>query len=162
MFASNGILFNHESERRGHEFVTRKVTDGVARIKLGLAKKLALGTLETRRDWGYAPEYTDLMWRILNASQPGDYVGATGETHSVEEFVQLAFDRVGITDWKPYVEIDRRFARPADVDHLCGNAGRAREELGWTASTRLPDLVRRMVDRDLELLGPAGRSGSSS
>jgi len=98
----------------------------------------------------------------LNASQPGDYVGATGETHSVEEFVQLAFDRVGITDWKPYVEIDRRFARPADVDHLCGNAGRAREELGWTASTRLPDLVRKMVDRDLELLGPAGRSGSSS
>jgi GDPmannose 4,6-dehydratase len=160
MFVSNGVLFNHESERRGHEFVTRKVTDGVARIKLGLAKKLALGTLQTRRDWGYAPEYTDLMWRILNAPEPGDYVGATGETHSVEEFVRLAFEHIGITDWKPYVELDPRFARPADVDHLCGDASRARDRLGWVPKTRLPELVRIMVDRDLELLtAPAHSPG---
>jgi GDPmannose 4,6-dehydratase len=122
MFVSNGVFFNHESERRGHEFVTRKITDAVARIKLGLAKKLTLGTLETRRDWGYAPEYTDLMWRILNAAEPGDFVGATGETHSVEDFVRLSFNQVGITDWRRLVEIDSRFGRPADVDHLCGDA----------------------------------------
>jgi GDPmannose 4,6-dehydratase len=152
MFASNGVFFNHESERRGHEFVTRKVTDGVARIKLGLAKKLALGTLDTRRDWGYAPEYTDLMWRILNAEAPGDFVGATGQTHTVEEFVRLAFEHVGISDWKPHVEIDPRFARPADVDQLCGDARRAHEKLGWIAKTRLPELVRIMVNRDLDLL----------
>jgi GDPmannose 4,6-dehydratase len=152
MFASNGVLFNHESERRGHEFVTRKVTDGVARIKLGLAKKLALGNLETRRDWGYAPEYTDLMWRILNAPAPGDFVGATGETHTVKEFVRLAFERVGITDWEPLVEQDPRFGRPADVDSLCGDARRAFEKLGWTAHVRLPQLVQIMVDSDLELL----------
>jgi GDPmannose 4,6-dehydratase len=155
MFASNGVLFNHESERRGHEFVTRKVTDGVARIKLGLAKKIALGTLETRRDWGYAPEYTDLMWRILNAATPGDFVGATGQTHTVEEFVRLAFEHVGISDWKPHVEIDPRFARPADVDQLCGDARQAREKLGWVARTQLPELVRIMVDRDVQLLSPA-------
>jgi GDPmannose 4,6-dehydratase len=160
MFASNGILFNHESERRGHEFVTRKVSDGVARIKLGLAKKLALGTLETRRDWGYAPEYTDLMWRIVNASESGDYVGATGETHSVEEFVRLAFAEVGITDWKPYIELDPRFARPADVDHLCGDARKAAETLGWKPRTRLPELVHIMVDHDLQLLGAPGLSNA--
>jgi GDPmannose 4,6-dehydratase len=157
IFASNGVLFNHESERRGFEFVTRKVTDGVARIKLGLAKKLALGTLETRRDWGYAPEYTDLMWRILNAKAAGDYVGATGETHSVKEFVELAFDRVGIKDWERYIELDSRFARPADVDHLCGDARRAQVELGWKPQKRFPDLVKLMVDWDLGLLGATTR-----
>jgi GDPmannose 4,6-dehydratase len=157
MFASNGILFNHESERRGHEFVTRKVTDGVARIKLGLAKKITLGTLETRRDWGYAPEYTDLMSRILNASSPGDFVGATGEIHSVEEFVRLAFAQVGISDWKRYVELDPRFTRPADVDHLCGDSRKALEMLGWKARTRLPELVRLMVESDLDLLRPSSK-----
>src|SRR5580658_1329716 len=157
MFASNGVLFNHESERRGHEFVTRKVTDGVARIKLGLAKKISLGTLETRRDWGYAPEYTDLMWRILTAPSAGDFVGATGEIHSVEEFVRLAFDRVGITDWKKYVELDPRFARPADVDHLCGDSSESLQKLGWKARTHLPELVRIMVDNDLELLRPSSK-----
>jgi len=154
MFASNGVLFNHESERRGHEFVTRKISDGVARIKLGLAKKLTLGTLDTRRDWGYAPEYTDLMWRILNAPSSGDFVGATGETHSVADFVQLAFERAGISNWRSHVELDARFARPADVDHLCGDARRANEKLGWTPRTRFSDLVRIMVDSDLALLGP--------
>jgi GDPmannose 4,6-dehydratase len=155
MFASNGVLFNHESERRGHEFVTRKVTDGVARIKLGLSRKLSLGTLESRRDWGYAPEYTDLMWRILTAPTAGDFVGATGETHSVEEFVRTAFAQVGIDAWRDYVELDPRFTRPADVDVLCGDSSRAQKELGWRAQTRFPELVRIMVESDLRLLGSA-------
>jgi GDPmannose 4,6-dehydratase len=153
MFAANGILFNHESERRGHEFVTRKITDGVARIKLGLTKKIILGTLDSRRDWGYAPEYTDLIWRILNAPSPKDYVGATGETHSVEDFVRLAFEAVGITDWRPFVELDPRFTRPAEVDMLCGDARLASTELGWTPKTLVPELVGKMVANDLEILG---------
>jgi GDPmannose 4,6-dehydratase len=162
IFASNGVLFNHESERRGHEFVTRKITDGVARIKLGLAKKLALGTLDTRRDWGYAPEYTDLMWRILNYSSPDDFVGATGETHSVEEFVQLAFEQVGLPDWRSHILLDSRFSRPADVAHLCGDPRKSKEKLGWASHVRLPDLIRIMVERDLELLGaPSGSIAQS-
>jgi GDPmannose 4,6-dehydratase len=152
MYTSNGVFFNHESERRGHEFVTRKISDGVARIKLGLGETLSLGSLDSRRDWGYAPEYTDLMWRILNASEPGDYVGATGATHSVEEFLKLAFDCVGIVDWKPYVRMDPRYSRPAEVDHLCGDARKARETLGWTAQTSFPKLVNLMVENDLKLL----------
>ncbi|MCI4340980.1 MAG: GDP-mannose 4,6-dehydratase [Thermoplasmata archaeon] len=155
LFVSNGILFNHESPRRGHEFVTRKISDGVARIHLGLASKLRLGTLSTRRDWGYAPEYVDFMWRLLQAPRPDDFVGATGETHSVEEFVQLAFDRVGISDWKPHVELDPKFKRPAEVDMLCGNATKAKEQLGWVPKVRFPELVRIMVDNDLQLLGAA-------
>lgn len=150
MFVANGILFNHESPRRGHEFVTRKVSQGVARIKLGLAKNIALGTLSTRRDWGYAPEYCDLMWRTLQASTPDDYVGATGETHTVEEFVARAFAHAGIPDWRSRVTLDPRFARPSDVDHLCGNATKARERLGWSPKVRFEGLVDLMVDHDLE------------
>ncbi|MCI4362972.1 MAG: GDP-mannose 4,6-dehydratase [Thermoplasmata archaeon] len=159
LFVSNGILFNHESPRRGREFVTRKISDGVARIKLGLASKLKLGTLTTHRDWGYAPEYVDLMWRILQAPVPSDFVGATGEMHSVEEFVELAFRHVGIEDWRPYVEEDPRFKRPAEVDLLCGDAKKAKLELGWEAKVKVPELVKLMVDNDLALLrGSAPRA----
>lgn len=152
LFISNGILYNHESPRRGHEFLTRKVSDGVARIKLGRTKKIKLGTLDTRRDWGYAPEYTDLMWRILQAPQAEDFVAATGESHSVKEFVELAFAHVGIKDWEAHVELDPRFSRPAEVDHLLGNASKAREKLGWVPKVRFPELVQIMVDADLERL----------
>ncbi|MCI4346164.1 MAG: GDP-mannose 4,6-dehydratase [Thermoplasmata archaeon] len=155
LFVSNGILFNHESPRRGLEFVTRKISDGVARIKLGLSAKLKLGTLATHRDWGYAPEYTDLMWRILQAPSPGDFVGATGEMHSVEEFVELAFRHVGIETWRPFVEEDPRFLRPAEVDLLCGDASKAKRELGWEAKVKVPELVKRMVDNDLAQLRAA-------
>jgi GDPmannose 4,6-dehydratase len=158
LFVSNGILFNHESPRRGKEFVTRKISDGVARIKLGLATKLKLGTLATHRDWGYAPEYVDLMWRILQAPAASDFVGATGEMHSVEEFVALAFRHVGIEDWRSHVEEDPRFMRPAEVDLLCGNAEKAKRELGWEAKVKVPELVRLMVDNDLALLRHSARS----
>ncbi|HEV2316653.1 MAG TPA: GDP-mannose 4,6-dehydratase [Thermoplasmata archaeon] len=152
LFVANGILFNHEGPRRGHEFVTRKISDGVARIKLGLAKTIRLGTLTTRRDWGYAPEYTDLMWRVLQAPIADDFVGATGQTHSVEEFVAAAFRHVGIDDWRPYVELDPRFARPSEVDHLCGDASLAAKKLGWTPKVGFDELVGIMVDHDLALL----------
>ncbi len=152
LFVANGILFNHESPRRGHEFVTRKISDGVARIKLGMAKTIRLGTLRTRRDWGYAPEYCDLMWRMLQAPTAGDYVGATGETHSVEEFVQAAFHHAGIDDWKSHVELDPRFARPAEVDLLCGDPTKAKQKLGWVPKMRFPELVGLMVDYDLAQL----------
>lgn len=156
MFVSNGIFFNHESPRRGLEFVTRKISDGVARIQLGMAKKIRLGTLDTRRDWGYAPEYCDLMWRILHAAEPDDFVGATGETHSVGEFAQRAFEFAGVDDWKSHVELDPKFARPAEVDHLCGNAAKAREKLGWVPQVKFPKLVELMVQHDLDELR-AGR-----
>jgi GDPmannose 4,6-dehydratase len=152
LFVANGILFNHESERRGLEFVSRKISDGVARIKLGFANRLRLGTLQTLRDWGYAPEYTDLMWRMLQHSKPEDFVGATGETHSVKDFVRMAFQRVGIDDWKDYVEQDKRFSRPADVDRLCGDATKAKEVLGWVPKTKFHALVNLMVDYDLARL----------
>lgn len=155
LFISNGILYNHESERRGMEFVSRKVSDGVAKIKLGRSSKLRLGTLETKRDWGYAPEYTDLMWRSLQHSGPDDFIGATGESHSVRELVEAAFRAVGISEWTPYVELDPRFSRPADVDHLLGNAAKAKEKLGWTPKTRFADLVRIMVEHDLRRLTAA-------
>ncbi len=152
LYVCNGILYNHESERRGLEFVTRKISDGVARIKLGKAKKIRLGTLDTRRDWGYAPEYTDFMWRTIQQPSPDDYIGATGESHSVREFVDLAFRTIGIPDWKDYVELDPRFARPADVDHLLGDPTKAKEKLGWVAKVRFPELVKIMVDADLRRL----------
>lgn len=155
LHVSNGILYNHESERRGLEFVTRKISDGVARIKLGKARTIRLGTLDTRRDWGYAPEYTDLMWRMAQQSAPDDYIGATGESHSVREFVEHAFRHVGIEDWKKHVELDPRFARPADVDHLLGDPSKAREKLGWVAKVRFPELVKIMVDADVRRLTPA-------
>jgi GDPmannose 4,6-dehydratase len=155
LFVANGILYNHESPRRGLEFVTRKISDGVARIKLGRTSKIRLGTLETRRDWGYAPEYTDLMWRTLQHSTPDDFIGATGESHSVREFVENAFRHVGIQDWQSHVELDPRFARPADVDHLLGNPAKAKDKLGWVPKTRFADLVRIMVESDLKRLSSA-------
>ncbi len=159
LFISNGILYNHESPRRGIEFLTRKVSDGVARVKLGLSPKILLGTLDTRRDWGYAPEYTDMMWRVLQHSSPDDFIGATGEAHSVREFVEHAFHHVGIDRWQDYVGLDPRFARPADVDHLCGDASKAKTLLGWEPKVRFDQLVGIMVDADLKRLSakePAG------
>jgi len=151
LFASNGILFNHESPRRGETFVTRKITRAVAHIKLGLQEKLYLGNLDARRDWGYAPEYVEAMWLILQQDQPDDYVIATGETHSVREFCEEAFGHVGM-DWRKYVEIDKLYYRPAEVDMLIGDASKAKKVLGWQPKTRFKDLVRLMVDADIETL----------
>jgi GDPmannose 4,6-dehydratase len=157
MFVSNGILFNHESPRRGLEFVTRKISDAVARIALGLADKVALGTLDARRDWGYAPEYVDLMWRTLQHSAPDDFVGATGESHTVREFVQAAFKAGGVDDWERHVILDPKFDRPSEVYNLRGNAAKASRVLGWAPRTRFAELVKIMVDADLERV----RSSSS-
>ena len=150
IFACSGILFNHESERRGPEFVTRKISKGVARIKLGLQEKLALGTLETRRDWGYAPEYVQAMWLMLQQPEPEDFVIATGETHTGQEFLERAFEHAGIEDWGRFVESDPRMLRPAEVDHLIGDASKAKAKLGWEPKVRFPELVRIMVDADLK------------
>ena len=152
LFATSGILFNHESPRRGMEFVTRKITDGVARIKLGLAKKLRLGNLSAKRDWGFAGDYVEAMWLMLQQKQAKDYVIATGETHSVKEFAEEAFHHVGL-DWKKYIKIDRAFFRPAEVDHLRGDASRAKKELGWKPNVGFKELVHMMVDADLKRLG---------
>jgi GDPmannose 4,6-dehydratase len=152
LFVSNGILMNHESENRGLEFVTRKISDGVARIHLGLAKTITLGNLDAKRDWGYAPEYCDLMVRILQYKEPTDFVGATGETHSVREFLDTAFDVVGIEDWKKHVVVDEKLFRPAEVYNLRGDASKAKRLLGWEAKTRMKDLARIMVDADLARL----------
>jgi GDPmannose 4,6-dehydratase len=150
IFASSGILFNHESERRGIEFVTRKITDGVARIHLGLQDKITLGNLDAKRDWGYAPDYVEAMWLILQQDEPGDYVISTGETHSIKEFLDLAFQHIGVTDWKNYVEQDPRFMRPAEVDLLRGDSTKAYNELGWKPKTSFEDLVGKMVKGDIE------------
>lgn len=149
IFACNGILFNHESELRGLEFVTRKITNSVAKIKLGLQSELRLGNLETRRDWGYAPEYVKVMWLMMQHEKPDDYVIATGETHSVKEFVEEAFNVVGL-DWKKYVRADQRLLRPLDVSHLCGDAKKAETMLGWKAKVSFRKLVEIMVKADLE------------
>jgi len=151
LHASNGILFNHESPRRGETFVTRKISRSVARIKCGLDKSLFLGNLEARRDWGYAPEYVQGMWLILQQDRPDDYVLATNETHSVREFVELAFERVGL-DWKEYVKHDARYERPAEVDLLIGDASKAKKLLNWEPQVRFEELVRIMVDADLALI----------
>lgn len=151
MHASNGILFNHESPRRGLEFVTRKISDGVARIKLGMEKELRLGNLDASRDWGYAGDYVELMWRMLQQDEPGDYVAATGETHTVREFCEIAFDRVGL-DYRDHVVTDPAFVRPAEVDLLHGDSTRAREVLGWEPKVGFRDLVEMMVDSDLARL----------
>ena len=158
MRISNGILFNHESPRRGLEFVTRKISDGVARIATGRAKQIVLGNLEARRDWGYAPDYVDLMWRILQHPKPGEFVGATGESHSVKEFVQEAFRVVGIEDWEKHVKIDPKFNRPSEVYNLRGNAAKAEHELGWKPKTRFKELVRIMVQSDLERWKASGHA----
>ena len=149
MFAVSGILFNHESPRRGLEFVTRKVTDGAARIKLGLAEKLRLGNLEAQRDWGFAGDYVRAMWLMLQTEAPRDYVVSTGQTHSVRELVETAFAHVGL-DWTRYVEQDERYMRPAEVDLLVGDAALARAELGWEPQVSFAELVRMMVDADME------------
>ena len=153
LHASSGILFNHESPRRGLEFVTRKVTNAVARIKLGLADHVALGNLDAQRDWGYAEDYVRAMWSMLQQDEPGDYVVATGETHSVKEFCQIAFDHAGL-DWERYVRVDERYMRPAEVDLLIGDPTRAHDELGWKPETPFDQLVRMMVDADLARLRP--------
>ena len=152
MFAANGILFNHESPRRGESFVTRKITLAAARIKLGLQHKLHLGNLDAKRDWGFAGDYVDAMWRMLQLDAPGDYVVATGITASIRDFLTLVFSHIEL-DWQDYVEIDPRFYRPAEVDHLEGDASLARERLGWTAQTDLEALAIMMIESDLKLVG---------
>ena len=148
LFAVSGILFNHESPRRGLEFVTRKVSDGVAKIKLGQATALALGNLDAHRDWGFAGDYVRAMWLMLQQSSPHDYVVATGEAHSVRELVEIAFGHVGL-DWEKYVKLDPAFLRPAEVDHLIGDASKARKELSWQPSVTFDGLVKMMVDADM-------------
>lgn len=150
MFACSGILFNHESPRRGIEFVTRKITNAVARISLGKQKKLVLGDLSPKRDWGFAGDYVEAMWMMLQQKEPDDYVVATGETHSVEEFVRMAFSKVGINDWENYIEANHKeFMRPAEVDTLIGDATKAREVLGWSPKTTFGELVEMMVKEDV-------------
>jgi len=149
MHASSGILFNHESPRRGLEFVTRKITNGVARIKHGIDRELRLGNLEAQRDWGFAGDYVEGMWRMLQQDSPGDYVLSMNETHTVREFCEIAFSHVGL-DWAEHVVIDERFFRPAEVDLLVGDSARARAELGWTPKVSFDELVRMMVDADLD------------
>ncbi len=156
MFACAGILFNHESPRRGPEFVTRKVTDAVARIKLGLAKELRLGNLDARRDWGFAGDYVEAMWLMLQLDEPDDFVVATGESHTVEQLVEQAFAHVGL-EWQEYVVVDPLLRRPAEVDLLLGDATKARERLGWAPKVRFPELIRMMTDADMERHRASGR-----
>jgi len=151
MFCCNGIMFNHESPRRGETFVTRKITRALARVYAGLQEKLYLGNLDARRDWGYTPDYTDAMWQMLQHDDPGDFVIATGESHSVREFLDLAARHLGL-DWESFVEIDERYFRPAEVHDLCGDASKARRELGWKPTVTFEDLVRMMVEADVDLL----------
>jgi len=151
LFACNGILFNHESPRRGFEFVTRKITNAVAEIKFGLAKELRLGNLNARRDWGFSGDYIKAMWLMLQQNKPDDYVIATGEMHTVKEFVQVAFAHAGL-DWKKYVKVDKDFYRPAEVNILLGNYSKARKKLGWKPQVRFKELVKMMVDSDLQRL----------
>jgi len=148
IFAVNGILFNHESSLRGLEFVTRKISNAVAKIALGLEKELRLGNLEAKRDWGYAPEYVESMWLMLQQNDPDDYVIATGEAHSVREFCEIAFDIAGL-DWQEYVKVDKRFTRPLDVNYLCGDYSKAKKKLGWKPRTMFKQLVKIMVKEDL-------------
>ena len=152
MFNVSGILFNHESERRGVEFVTRKITDGVARIHLGLSDYVTLGNLDAKRDWGYSPDYVESMWMMLQEDEPDDYVIATGKEHTIREFLDAAFTAVDIKDWEKYVLQDERYMRPAEVAVLCGDSTKAREKLGWTPTTPFEEMVRRMVKNDIRLL----------
>jgi GDPmannose 4,6-dehydratase len=159
MYACNGILFNHESERRGVEFVTRKITDGVARIHLGVQDKISLGNLDSKRDWGYAPDYVEAMWLMMQQDENdffnnkvGDFVIATGKNYSIRDFLELAFSEIGISDWQKYIIQDPRFMRPAEVDTLMGDCTKAKEVLGWEPKTPLQEIVKRMVKNDIELL----------
>jgi len=149
MFICNGILFNHESPRRGETFVTRKITRAVAKIKLGLEKKLYLGNLDAKRDWGYAKDYVEAMWLMLQQKEPDDYVIATGESHSVREFLEEAFGHLNM-DWKDFVEIDSKYLRPTEVDFLLGDSSKARTKLGWKPRVTFKELVKIMVDHDVE------------
>jgi GDPmannose 4,6-dehydratase len=150
LHASNGILFNHESELRGENFVTRKITRSAGRIKVGLQKRLVLGNLEAKRDWGYAKDYVDAMWRMLQKDRPDDYVISTGQSHSVRDFLSAVFTYVDL-DWEQYVEIDQRYFRPTEVDELCGDNSKAQQELGWKPTTTFDELVKKMTEHDLEL-----------
>jgi GDPmannose 4,6-dehydratase len=152
MHASNGILFNHESPRRGENFVTRKITMGLAEIKKGTSTELRLGNLDSKRDWGYARDYVEAMWLMLQQKEPGDYVIATGETHSVREFLEEAFSYVGL-DWEKYVKVDPKYFRPAEVDLLLGDPAKAKATLGWKPRVTFRDLVHLMVDADMEIDG---------
>lgn len=156
MFVSTGILFNHEGERRGSEFVTRKITCAVASIHLGLSDHVTLGDLWPKRDWGYAGDYVRGMWQMLQHHEPDDFVLATGETHSIEEFLTLAFAEIGIDDWKPYVKQDPKFMRPAEVDILLGDPSKAERVLGWYREVDFPELVKRMVQHDIRLVSGQG------
>ena len=158
LFACAGILFNHESERRGHEFVTRKITNGVARIKWGLDQELSLGNLNARRDWGYAGDFVRAMWMMLQQDEPDDYVIATGTSRTVGEFCEVAFAHAGL-DWRQYVVVDESFFRPAEVDGLLGDASKAREKLGWEPDVSFEEMVQQMVDSDLEQVGHQSARG---
>jgi GDPmannose 4,6-dehydratase len=160
LFACSGILFNHESPRRGLEFVTRKITNGVARIKLGLASELRLGNLQAKRDWGFAGDYVRAMWMMLQQDQPDDYVIGTGQTHSVEEFVKIAFDHAGL-DWRKFVVVDPQFYRPAEVDLLLANPAKARRHMDWEPKVSFEQLVRQMVDADISGLKKAVSTGDT-
>jgi len=150
MFACSGILFNHESERRGIEFVTRKISDGIAQISTGLSNKIILGNLDAKRDWGYSPDYVEAMWLMLQQDTSDDYVISTGETHSIREFLDVAFNYVGLPNWEQFVGQDERYMRPAEVDYLCGDSTKAREILDWKPKTSFKDLVEIMVENDIK------------
>lgn len=152
LHTTNGVLFNHESPIRGIEFVTRKVTDGVARIKLGLKDKITLGNLDSKRDWGFAGDFVEAMWLMVQKDEPGDYVVATGEQHTIRELLDISFSRVGISDWEKYIESDPRFKRPAELHSLCGDSSKAKIELGWEPRTSFKELVEMMVDADMKRL----------
>ena len=152
MFACSGILFNHESERRGHEFVTRKITNGVAKIKLGIADHITLGNLDAKRDWGYAKDYVEAMWLMLQQDKPDDYVIATGNTNSIADFLTIAFKEIGITDWRQYVKQDARFMRPAEVDLLVGDPTKAKKNIGWQPKVSFKDMISKMIINDIRLL----------
>lgn len=152
MFCANGILFNHESPIRGIEFVTRKITDGVAKIKLGLAEEIRLGNLDSKRDWGFAGDYVEAMWLMLQQEKPDNYIVSTGETHSIRDFLNIAFDHVGISDWNQYIKLDPRFKRPAELFTLQGKSNKAKEILGWKPKVKFEELVKNMVDADMKRL----------
>ena len=152
MFNCSGILFNHEGERRGIEFVTRKITDGVARISLGLSDSISLGNLEAARDWGYAPDFVEAMWLMLQQDEPDDYVVATGKTHTIGNFLEIAFNQVGISDYKKYIKVDERYMRPAEVEYLRGDASKAENILGWKPKTTFKELINKMVSNDIKRL----------
>ena len=152
MFNVSGILFNHESERRGIEFVTRKITDGVAKVHLGYEDHIKLGNLDSKRDWGYSPDYMEAAWLMMQQDKPEDYVIATGESHSIRDFLDVAFNCVGIDDWSNYVVQDPKYMRPAEIDVLCGDSSKARKQLGWSPKTSFEEMVERMVNTDIGLL----------